>query len=109
MTEKPEKKAAQPYSPEEILSFDRIKRAMTGRVLDRIEELWQGKQPIGVERVNEIISSEWQRVKEAVRSSPAAREAFRKYLERTISEQVEKLMKEDKTELESLGVVEKSL
>ena len=109
MTEKPEKKAAQPYSPEEILSFDRIRRAMTGRVLDRIEELWQGKQPIGVEQVNEIISSEWQRVKEAVRSSPAAREAFRKYLERTISDQVEKLMKEDKTELESLGVVEKSL
>jgi hypothetical protein len=109
MTEKPEKKAAQPYSPEEILSFDRIKRAMTGRVLDRIEELWQGKQPIGVEQVNEVIASEWQTVKEAVRSSPAAREAFRKYLERTISDQVEKLMKEDKTELESLGVVEKSL
>ncbi len=109
MTEKPDKKAAQPYSPEEILSFDRIKRAMTGRVLDRIEELWLGKQPIGVEQVNEIISSEWQRVKEAVRSSPAAREAFRKYLERTVSEQVEKLMKEDRTELESLGVVEKSL
>ena len=60
-------------------------------------------------KVNEIISSEWQRVKEAVRSSPAAREAFRKYLERTVSEQVEKLMKEDRTELESLGVVEKSL
>jgi hypothetical protein len=109
MTDKPEKKAVQPYSPEEILSFDRIKRAMTGRVLDRIEELWQGRQPIGVEQVNEIISSEWQRVKEAVRSSPAAREAFRKYLERTVSEQVEKLMKEDRTELESLGVVEKSL
>ena len=109
MTEKPEKKAAQPYSPEEILSFDRIKRAMTSRVLDRIEELWQGKQPIGVEQVNEIISSEWQRVKEAVRSSPAAREAFRKYLERTVSEQVEKLMKVDRSELVSLGVVEKSL
>lgn len=109
MADKPEKKTVPPYSPEEILSFDRIKRAMTGRVLDRIEELWQGKQPIGVEQVNEIITSEWQRVKEAVRSSPAAREAFRKYLERTVSEQVEKLMKEDKTELESLGVVEKSL
>ena len=109
MTDKPDRKATQPYSPEEILSFDRIKRAMTSRVLDRIEELWQGKQPIGVEQVNEIISSEWHRVKEAVRSSPAAREAFRKYLERTVSEQVEKLMKEDKTELESLGVVEKSL
>jgi hypothetical protein len=104
-----ERKEGQAYSPEEILSFDRIKRAMTSRILDRIEELWQGKQPISVEQVNEVISSEWQRVKDAVRSSPAARDAFRKYLERTVSEQVEKLMKEDKTELESLGVVEKSL
>jgi len=110
MTEKKEeRKEGQPYSPEEILSFDRIKRAMTSRILDRIEALWQAKQPMSVEQVNEVISSEWQRVKDAVRSSPAAREAFRKYLEHTISEQVEKLMKEDKTELESLGVVEKSL
>ncbi|MFP3899017.1 MAG: hypothetical protein ACLFVD_06880 [Dehalococcoidia bacterium] len=104
-----ERKAGQPYSAEEILSFDRIKRAMTSRVLDRIEELWQGKQPIGVEQMNEVIADEWCKVKDAVRSSPAAREAFRKYLERTVSEQIDKLMKEDKTELESLGVVEKSL
>jgi hypothetical protein len=104
-----ERKAGQPYTPEEILSFDRIKRAMTGRVLDRIEDLWQGKQPISVEQMNEVISDEWQKVKEAVRSSPAAREAFRKYLERTISEQIDKLMKGDKAELESLGVVEKGL
>jgi hypothetical protein len=109
MTDRPEKKAGQPYSPEEILSFDRIRRAMTTRVLDRIEELWEGKQPISVEQVNEVIASEWQRVKEAVRSSPASREAFRKYLERTVSEQIDKLMKDDKAELESLGVVEKSL
>jgi len=104
-----ERKAGQPYTPEEILSFDRIKRAMTGRVLDRIEDLWQGKQPISVEQMNEVISDEWQRLKEAVRSSPVAREAFRKYLERTVSEQIDKLMKDDKAELESLGVVEKSL
>jgi hypothetical protein len=104
-----ERKAGQPYSAEEILSFDRIKRAMTSRVLDRIEDLWQGKQPIGVDQMNEVIADEWQRVKEAVRSSPAAREAFRKYLERTISEQIDKLMKDDRAELESLGVVEKSM
>jgi hypothetical protein len=109
MTEKTERKAGQPYSAEEMLSFDRIRRAMVSRVLDRIEELWQGKQPIGIEQVNEVIASEWQRVKDAVRSSPAAREAFRKYLEHTVSEQIEKLMKEDRAELESLGVVEKSL
>lgn len=104
-----EKKAGQPYTAEEILSFDRIKRAMTSRVLDRIEDLWQGKQPIGIEQMNEVIADEWQKVKEAVRSSPAAREAFRKYLERTVSEQIDKQLKEDRAELESLGVVEKSL
>jgi len=104
-----EKKAGQPYSAEELLSFDRIKRAMTSRVLDKIEDLWQGKEPIGVEQMNKVIEDEWRRVKEAVRSSPAAREAFRKYLERTVAEQIDKLMKEDKAELESLGVVEKSL
>ncbi len=104
-----ERKAEQPYAAEEILSFDRIKRAMTSRVLDRIEDLWHGKQPIGVEQMNEVIADEWRKVKEAVRSSPAAREAFRKYLERTVSEQIDKLVKEDRAELESLGVVEKSL
>ena len=104
-----EKKAGQPYAMEETLSFDRIRRAMTSRVLDRIEDLWQGKQPIGVEQINEVIADEWKRVKEAVRSSPAARDALRKYLERTVAEQIDKLMKQDKAELESMGVVEKSL
>jgi phage-related minor tail protein len=104
-----EKKAGQPYAMEEILSFDRIKRAMTSRVLDRIEDLWQGKQPISVEQINEVIADEWKRVKEAVRSSPAARDALRKYMERTVAEQIDKLMKEDRAELESMGVVEKSL
>lgn len=101
------KKAGQPYTKEEILSFDRIKRAMTRRVLDTMEDLWQGKEPVSVEQVNEVIADEWQRVKEAVRSSPAAREAFRKYLEHTISEQIDTLIKQDKAELESFGVVEK--
>ena len=104
-----EKKAGQPYTTEEILSFDRIKRAMASRVLDRIEDLWQRKEPISPEQVNEVIADEWQKVKIAVRSSPAAREAFRKYLERTVSEQIDKLMREDRAELESLGVVEKGL
>ena len=102
-------KTGQPYLPEEILSFDRIKRAMTGRVLDQIEDLWQGKEPINAEQISKIISDEWQKVKEAVRSSPAAKEAFRKYLERTVSDQIDKLVKEDRGELETLGVVEKGL
>ena len=98
-----------PYSWEEVLSFDRLKRAITSRVLDRIQSIWQGNEPISPEQISEVISDEWQKVKEAVRSSPAAQEALRKYLERTISEQIDKLVQRDKAELESLGVVEKSL
>ena len=102
-------RSVQSYTPEEILSFDRIKRAMTSRVLDQIEILWQGKEPINAEVIGKIITAEWQKVKETVRSSPAAREAFRKYLERTVAEQIDKIMKDGKSELESLGVAEKSL
>jgi len=105
-----EGRTGQPYSWEEVLSFDRLKRAMKGRVLDKIESIWQeGNQPISPEQVSEVINGEWQKVKETVRSSPAAREAFRKYLEHTISEQIDELVQSDKAELESLGVVERSL
>ena len=104
-----EKKVEKPYSWEEVFSFDRLKRTMTARTLDRIESIWQGKEPISPEQISEVINDEWQKAKEAVRSSPAAREAFRKYLERTVSEETDKLIQQDKAELESLGVVERSL
>jgi biopolymer transport protein ExbB/TolQ len=102
-------KAEQPYSWEEILSFDRLKRAMTGKALDRIENIWKGNEPISAEQISEVINDEWQKVKQAARNSPAAREAFRKYLERTVSEEIDRLIQRDKAELESLGVTERSL
>lgn len=104
-----ERKAEQPYSWEEVFSFDRLKRAITTKALNRIESIWQGKEPISPEQISEVISDEWQKAKEAVRSSPAAREAFRKYLEHTVSSEIDKLIQKDKAELESLGVVERSL
>jgi hypothetical protein len=104
-----EKKAGQEYTWEEVFSFDRLKRSMTGRVLDRIENIWQGKEPMSPEQINGVINEEWQKAKDAVRNSPAAREAFRKYLERTVAEQIDKLMQRDRAELESLGVVEKGM
>jgi len=102
-------KTERPYSWEEILSFDRIKRAVIGRVLDRIEGICKEGEPISPDQIGEIINDEWEKVRQAVRSSPKAREAFRKYLERTVSEQIEKLVQRDKSELGSLGVVEKGL
>lgn len=105
----PEQEVGRSYRWEEVLSFDRLKRAMMGKVLDKVETLWQGNEPISPEQISEAISDEWQKVKEAVRSSPAAREAFRKFLERTVSEEIDKLIQRDKSELESFGVVERSL
>ena len=100
---------SQPYSYEELLSFDRLKRAVMNRVLDRAENMMGEEFPLSPERVNELITEEWQRAKEAVRSSPAAREAFRKYLEGIVNSHVEGLMKADKDELGAMGVAEKSL
>lgn len=104
-----ERKGEQPYTWEEVFSFDRLKRTITARVLDRVESICEGNKPISAEQISEVIHNEWQKVKEAVRSSPAAREAFRKYLERTVSDEIDKLIQKDKAELESLGVVERSL
>jgi hypothetical protein len=61
------------------------------------------------EQIDEVINDEWQKAKAAVRNSPAARDAFRKYLEKTVSEQIDKLKTHDKDELQALGVVEKGL
>ncbi len=99
----------QPYEPEVFLSFDRLKRAVMKRVLDRAEQLMEGHFPIEPERIEGLVSEEWQQAKEALKSSPAAREAFRKYLQRTVGEQIDRRIKTDKAELEALGVAEKSL
>ena len=105
MTE--EKWSPQPYSYEELLSFDRLKRAVTNRVLDRVESMMEF--PLSPERIAMLVGDEWQRAKEAVRSSPAAREAFRKYLESILSGKIDELIRADKDELGAMGVAEKSL
>jgi hypothetical protein len=104
-----ERKAEQPYTWEEVFSFDRMKRSMLTRILDNVEDICEGNKPVSPEQISEVINDEWHKVKETVRSSPAAKEAFRNYLERTVSDQIEKLIEKDKAELESLGVVERGL
>ncbi|HEX76402.1 MAG TPA: hypothetical protein G4O12_07505 [Dehalococcoidia bacterium] len=104
-----EKWSPQPYSYEELLSLDRLKRAVMSRVLDRVESMMGEEFPLSPERIAGLLNDEWQRAKEAVRSSPAAREAFRGYLEGAISDQLDGLIKTDKDELKAMGVAEKSL
>ena len=98
-----------PYTDQELLSFDRLKRAVTNRVQDKAESLMDEEFPLRDERVTEITKDEWKRAKEAVRNSPNAREAYRKYLEGMIGEQLDGMIKADKDKLGSMGVVEKSL
>ena len=104
-----EKWSPQPYSEQELLSFDRLKRAVMGRTLDRIESLMDEEFPMSAERTAELTREEWQRAKEAVRSSPAAKEAFRTHLEGIVSDQIDNHIKTDKAELGAMGVAEKSL
>ncbi|MBE9513916.1 MAG: hypothetical protein IMY83_02625 [Chloroflexi bacterium] len=104
-----ERKAEQPYTWEEVFSFDRLKRTMVARVLDNVEAICEGNKAVSPEQISQVINDEWQKIKDAVRSSPAAREAFRKYLEHTVSDQIDKLIQKDKAELEALGVVERGL
>jgi hypothetical protein len=98
-----------PYANEEFLSFDRLKRAVTSRVLDRAERLMGEEFPLSPERIAELTTEEWQRAKEALQSSPGAREAFRKYLEGTVGVKVDNLIQAEKDYLSAMGVAEKSL
>ena len=104
-----QKWTVQPYTEQELLSFDRLKRAVMNRVVDRADALMDEEFPITAERTDELIKEEWLRAKEAVRSSPAARDAYRKHLEEMISDKIDGLIKSDKEELSSFGVKEKSL
>jgi hypothetical protein len=97
------------YANEEFLSFDRLKRAVTSRVLDRAEHLMGDEFPLSPERIGELTNEEWQRAKEALQNSPGAREAFRKYLEGTVGGKVDNLIKAEKDYLSAMGVAEKSL
>jgi hypothetical protein len=99
----------QPYSEQELLSFERLKRAVMGRVLDRAEVLLATEFPLGPDRTQELTREEWERAKESVRNSPAARAAYREHLERMVSDQIDGMIRTDKAELGSLGVAEKSL
>ena len=104
-----ESKREKPYAWEEVFSFDRLKRTMVSRVLENVETMCEGNDPVTPDQINKVITNEWEEVKKAVRSSPAARESFRKYLEKTVSEKVDSLIDQDRSELESLGVVERGL
>ena len=98
-----------PYTEQELLSFDRLKRAVVNRVLDRAESMMDEEFPLKPDTQDAITQEEWKRAKDAVKDSPIAREAYRKYLEKFVGERVDGLIKTDKDELGKMGVVEKGI
>lgn len=98
-----------PYTEQELLSFDRIKRAVVNRVIDRAEAMMDEEFPLKPGTQEAITEEEWKRAKEAVKASPIAKEAYRKYLEKFVGEKVDVLIKTDRDELSKMGVVEKSI
>ena len=105
-----EKQAStRPYTWEELLSFDRMKRAVMSRVVDRAEQVEKNGAPMTVDQLTDVIKQEWQKAKDTVRTSPAARQAARDYLQRMASNVIEELIQTDKDELEAMGIVEKTI
>jgi hypothetical protein len=100
---------SRPYEDQELLSFDRLRRAVMNRILERAEALMDTEFPLSQDRQEQLMAEEWEQAKIAVRSSPTAREAYRKYLEQTMGGRLEDHMKRDKDELSAMGVQEKSL
>lgn len=99
------------YSEQEILSFDRLKRAVVSRVHKRATAIaGEGEEfMLGKDKTAQMVNEEWTRAKEAVRSSSNARENLQKDWESYVDAEVSKLVKSDKDELSSMGVLEKSI
>lgn len=100
---------SRPYAVEELLSFDRMKRAVGARVVEMAEQALETGAPLDQQKLGELTTQEWKVAKEAVRNSPAAREAAREHMQKVVSQLVEDMIKSDKAELEALGVQEKNI
>ncbi|MBI2957232.1 MAG: hypothetical protein HYY32_00165 [Chloroflexi bacterium] len=100
---------SRPYAGEEVLTFDRIKRAVTNRVVEAAEQGLEEGMPFDRQRLTALVVEEWKSVKEAVRSSPAAKERARERMRQLVAGILDSHAASDKSELESLGVQEKNL
>jgi len=100
---------SRPYEDQELLSIDRLKRAVMNRIIERAEALMDEEFPLKDERLGQLFLEEWENAKIAVRNSPQAKEAYKKWLESKMTGLLDSQIKEDRDELNSMGVQEKSL
>jgi len=101
--------ASRPYEDQELLSIDRLRRAVMNRIIERAEALMDEEFPLQDERLQELFVDEWKRAMIAVRNSPQAKEAYKKWLESKMIGMLDAQIKEDREQLNSMGVQDKSL
>jgi len=104
-----EQYTGRPYEDQELLSIDRLKRAVMNRIIERAEALMDEEFPIKDERLEQIFVDEWKKAMIAVRNSPQAKEAYKKWLESRMVGMVDAQIKADREQLNSMGVQDKSL
>lgn len=98
-----------PYAAEEVLSFDRIRRALVNRVVEAAELALEKGSPLDRQRLDELVTQEWKAVKDAVRTSPSAKERARERIRGLVGGILDGHLRSDRAELESLGVQEKTI
>lgn len=98
-----------PYEDQELLSIDRLKRAVMNRIIERAEALMDEEFPLKDERLEALFIDEWRKAMIAVRNSPQAKEAYKKWLESKMIGMLDAQIKEDRDQLNSMGVQDKSL
>ncbi len=104
-----EQYVSRPYEDQELLSIDLLKRAVMNRIIERAEALMDVEFPLKDETLGKLFVEEWETAKIAVRNSPQAKEAYKKWLESKMTGLLDTQIKEDRDELNSMGVQEKSL
>ena len=100
---------SRPYEDQELLSIDRLKRAVMNRIIERAEALMDEEFPLKDERLEQLFIDEWHQAMIAVRNSPQAKEAYKKWLESRMIGMLDSQIKEDREQLNSMGVQDKSL
>jgi hypothetical protein len=104
-----EQETSRPYEDQELLSIDRLKRAVMNRIIERAEALMDQEFPLKDETLAQLFVDEWKKAMIAVRNSPQAKEAYKKWLESKMVGMLDAQIKEDRDELNSMGVQDKSM
>ena len=95
---------SRPYTTEEVLSFDRMKRAVVRRVVEMAEKEMEEGTPLDKDELEQMAIEEWKAAKDAAQLSYDHSGKQLEYIKQQVSQLLQSMMEGDRTELEALGV-----